>query len=114
MRYLRKQHKRGVALLMVLSALTVLAVMLTEFQQETSAELGSVLAERDAVQAEYAAKSAIALSRLLLAAEPTVRKPLAFLLQNAQIPVWQHADLIMSAFNDQKNSQKFAALIGGN
>lgn len=99
---------------MVLSALTVLAVMLTEFQQETSAELGSVLAERDAVQAEYAAKSAIALSRLLLAAEPTVRKPLAFLLQNAQIPVWQHADLIMSAFNDQKNSQQFASLIGGN
>jgi len=109
----KRKRKRGVALLMVLSALTVLAVMLTEFQQETSAELGSVLAERDAVQAEYAAKSAIALSRLLLAAEPTVRKPLAFLLQNAQIPVWQHADLIMSAFNDQASSQQFAALIGG-
>jgi general secretion pathway protein K len=99
---------------MVLSALTVLAVMLTEFQQETSAELGSVLAERDAVQAEYAAKSAIALSRLLLAAEPTIRKPLSFLLQNAQIPIWQHADLIMSAFNDKGSSQQFASLIGGN
>ena len=98
---------------MVLSALTVLAVMLTEFQQETSAELGSVMSERDAVQAEYAARSAIALSRLLLAAEPTVRKPLSFLLQNAQIPVWQHADLILSAFNDEKSVRDFGALIGG-
>ena len=101
------------ALVMVLSALTVLAVMLTEFQQETSAELGSVMSERDAVQAEYAARSAIALSRLLLAAEPTVRKPLSFLLQNAQIPVWLHADLILSAFNDEKSVRDFGALIGG-
>ena len=108
-----KERQRGVALLLVLSSLTILAVMLTEFQQQTSAELGSVLAERDAVQAEYAAKSAIALARLLLAAEPTIRKPLSFLLQNAQIPIWEHADLIMSAFNDQKSSQQFAALIGG-
>jgi general secretion pathway protein K len=99
---------------MVLSALTVLAVMLTEFQQETSAELGSVMSERDAVQAEYAARSAIALSRLLLAAEPTVRKPLSFLLQNAQIPVWQHADLILGAFNNEKSVRDFGALIGGN
>jgi len=108
-----RKRQRGVALLLVLSSLTILAVMLTEFQQQTSAELGSVLAERDAVQAEYAAKSAIALARLLLAAEPTIRKPLSFLLQNAQIPIWEHADLIMSAFNDQKSSQQFAALIGG-
>jgi general secretion pathway protein K len=98
---------------MVLSALTILAVMLTEFQQETSAELGSVMSERDAVQAEFAARSAIALSRLLLAAEPTIRKPLSFMLQNAQIPVWEHADLILSAFNDAKSVRDFGALIGG-
>jgi general secretion pathway protein K len=112
-RNFKQRRQRGVALLMVLSALTVLAVMLTEFQQETSAELGSVMAERDAVQAEYAAKSAIALSRLLLAAEPTIRKPLSFLLQNAQIPIWQHASLVMSAFNDPKSVKDFGALIGG-
>lgn len=111
--YRKNRRQRGVALLMVLSSLTVLAVMLSEFQQETSAELGSVLAERDAVQAEFAAKSAIALSRLLLAAEPTVRKPLAFLLQNAQIPVWQHADLVLGAFNDSNSVKSFGALIGG-
>ena len=109
----QRKKEGGVALVMVLSALTVLAVMLTEFQQETSAELGSVMSERDAVQAEYAARSAIALSRLLLAAEPTIRKPLSFLLQNAQIPVWQHADLILSAFNDEKSVRDFGALIGG-
>ncbi len=110
----RRKREGGVALVMVLSALTVLAVMLTEFQQETSAELGSVLSERDAVQAEFAARSAIALSRLLLAAEPTVRKPLSFLLQNAQIPIWEHADLILQAFNDEKSVRDFGALLGGN
>jgi len=109
----KRRRQRGVALVMVLSALTILAVMLTEFQQETSAELGSVMSERDAVQAEYAARSAIALSRLLLASEPTIRKPLSFLLQNAQIPVWQHADLILGAFNDEKSVRDFGALIGG-
>ena len=109
----KKNRQRGVALIMVLSALTVLAVMLTEFQQETSAEIGSVMSERDAVQAEFAARSAIALSRLLLAAEPTIRKPLSFLLQNAQIPVWEHASLILSAFNDEKSVRDFGALLGG-
>ncbi len=113
-RRIRKRSKqRGVALVMVLSALTVLAVMLTEFQQETSAEIGSVMSERDAVQAEFAARSAVALSRLLLAAEPTIRKPLSFLLQNAQIPVWEHASLILSAFNDEKSVRDFGALLGG-
>src|SRR5512138_1371468 len=103
MRYLRRKRQRGVALIMVLSALTILAVMLTEFQQETSAELGSAMSERDAVQAEYSAKSAIALTRLVIAAEPTMRQGLGFLLAamgmgKVQIPVWQHADLLLGIF----------------
>ena len=43
------------ALILVLGALTVLTVMLTEFQDESSAELGSAVAERDAVKAENGA-----------------------------------------------------------
>src|SRR5512145_181317 len=103
MRYLRRRKQRGVALIMVLSALTILAVMLTEFQQETSAELGSAMSERDAVQAEYSAKSAIALTRLIIAAEPTIRKGMGFLLafmrmEQVQLPVWEHADVLLSFF----------------
>jgi general secretion pathway protein K len=104
---------------MVLSALTILAVMLTEFQQETSAELGSAMSERDAVQAEYSAKSAIALTRLIIAAEPTIRQGLAFLLAatglggQVQIPVWEHTDLLLSAFNDSESAKEFGAMLGG-
>jgi general secretion pathway protein K len=101
---------------MVLGALTVLTVMLMEFQDETSAELGSALAERDALRAEYAARSAINLSRLLIAAEPTMRKSLAPLLgmvmggSPPQLPVWQLADELLGAFNDQARQESFAQL----
>src|SRR5512141_514300 len=50
----RRDRKRGVALLLVLAALAVLTVMLTEFQDEASAEFGNATAERDALKAEYA------------------------------------------------------------
>src|SRR5688572_9125028 len=95
-----RRRRRGMALIMVLAALTVLTVMLTEIQDESSAELGSALSARDALVAEYAAKSAVNLSRLLIAAEPTIRQPLAFLLGNTQIPVWAFADSVLGAFND--------------
>ena len=115
----RRSKQRGVALIMVLSTLTVLAVMLTEFQQETSVELGSALAERDALQAEYAARSGIALTRLVIAAEPTVRKALLPLLMIAgmgntqQIPIWEHADALLGLFNDEASAKAFGTLIGG-
>ncbi|MEB2311042.1 MAG: type II secretion system protein GspK [Sorangiineae bacterium] len=112
-----RRKERGVALIMVLGALTVLTVMLTEFQDQTSAELGSALTERDALKAEYAAKSAINLSRLLIASEPTIRKALAplFLLMRRgppQIPVWQFADQVLGAFNDKTGAEAFRLLAG--
>ena len=113
----RRRQERGVALVLVLGALTILAVMLTDFQDETSAELGSALSARDSLRAEYAARSAIQLSRLLIASEPTIRKGLAPLLMllggsPPQIPVWQFGDQILGAFNDASGAEKFAALAG--
>ncbi len=111
-----RRHRRGVALILVLAALTVLTVMLTEIQDESSAEFGSALAARDALIAEYAAKSATNLSRLLIASEPTIRKSLTvvFALVGGprQIPVWQYADKILGAFNDQDGADSFASLAG--
>jgi general secretion pathway protein K len=111
----RLGRERGVALVLVLGALTILAVMLTDFQDETSAELGSALSTRDSIKAEYAARSALQLSRLLIAAEPTIRKGLAiFFIASGgappQIPVWDFADQVLGAFNDAAGLQKFAAL----
>jgi general secretion pathway protein K len=102
---------------LVLSALTILAVMLAEFQDETSAELGSALSQRDALKAEYAARSSVNLARLLIASEPTIRKALAplFLLMKQgppQIPVWEFADRVLGAFNDTDGAEAFSSLAG--
>jgi general secretion pathway protein K len=115
----RRRERRGVALVLVLGAITVLTVMLAEFQDEASAELGSALVERDQMTAEYAAKSAVALSRLLIASEPTIRRTMAplFLMMRQgppQIPVWAFADGVLGAFNDAAGSESFASLAGVN
>ncbi len=113
----RQRQKRGIALILVLGALTLLTVMLTEFQDATSAELGNALSERDGLKAEYAAKSAINLSRLLIAAEPTIRKPLLIILGPLlggapQLPVWDYADRVLGAFNDKQGNKAFQSLAG--
>jgi|GEM_PF-225825 len=111
-----RRQRRGVALIIVLAALTVLTVMLTEIQDESSAEFGSALAARDALVAEYAAKSAVNLSRLLIAAEPTIRRSLTLVFAlvggSRQVPVWQYADRILGAFNDSDGAEGFASLAG--
>lgn len=107
-----RNAERGVALLMVMGTLAVLTVMLTEFQDSTSAELGSSVSARDEIKAEYAARSAVNLTRLLLAAEPTIRGPLALLTQGAQIPVWEYTDVILGAFNDADGGSVFEGMSG--
>lgn len=111
----RRREQRGVALIMVLGSLAVLTVMLTEFQDSTSAELGSSLAARDQVRAEYAAKSAVNLSRLLFASEPTIRAALSPLAQMTgmkfpQIPVWEYSDIILGPFNGEEGNEVFKAV----
>jgi general secretion pathway protein K len=114
-----KKHarERGIALVMVLGAIAVLTVMLAEFQDETSAEAASATAERDAVQAEYMAKSAVNLSRLLIATEPTIRAsiaPLFMMMKKTppQLPVWEFSDRILGAFNDDVGAEDFSATVG--
>ena len=86
--------RRGIALVMVMGAIAVLTVMLAEFQDETSAELAAATAQRDGIQAEYMAKSAVNLSRLLIASEPSMRKAIApmFAMMKKtppQLPLWE-------------------------
>src|SRR6185436_340453 len=111
----KKRRERGVAIVLVLGALTILTVMLTDFQDEAAASVGSALSARDSMRAEYAARSGIALSRLLIASEPTIRKVLSplFMLMGGtapQIPVWEFADQVLGAFNDGEGQMKFSML----
>lgn len=109
------------ALILVLSALTLLTVMLTEFQAEAGADLSSALEARDALKAEYAAKSAVNLTRLLIATEPTIRRaagPILMMVMGTmsppQLPVWKFADGVLGAFNDENGQQAFSAMSGLN
>ncbi len=117
MRARRRARERGIALVMVLGAIAVLTVMLAEFQDDTSAEFASALADRDGVQAEYMARSAVNLSRLLIATEPTIRQAItplfAFLKKTPpQLPVWEFSDQLLGIFNDQDSRQGFASSLG--
>jgi general secretion pathway protein K len=123
-RTLRKRRKkradeRGVALILVLGAITVLTVFLTQLQEETTSDLAAALAERDALKAEYLARSAVNLSRLLIATEPSIRATVGPMLQLMglksvpQIPVWGFTDLVLGPFNDAASTQGFLSTIGG-
>jgi len=115
---LARRRARGVALVMVLGAITVLTVFLTELQEETSASLAAAIAERDALKAEYYARSAVNLSRLLIASEPKIRGPLTPILaimgQGApkQLPVWEFVDQVLGPFNDETGAAAFGSFAG--
>lgn len=109
----QRKNRRGVALILVLGAVTVLTVLLTEFQDEASAETAAAINERDAVKAEYMARSAINLSRLLIAAEPTVGQALSIFFMGRkppQVPIWEFSDQILGAFNGGEGMDGFALL----
>jgi general secretion pathway protein K len=113
-----RRRQRGMAFVMVLGALTILTVMLTEVQDQSSAELAGAIEARDALIAEYAAKSAVNLSRLLIASEPTIRKSVAPFLgilfggSVPQIPVWVYSDRLLGAFNDPTGAEAFSSFAG--
>src|SRR5690606_9194539 len=114
----RRRGRRGVAFVLVLGALTILSVMLTEIQDESSAELASALQVRDALVAEYAAKSGTNLVRLLIASEPTIRAGLTPMLgmlfggEVPQIPVWEFSDQVLGVFNDAAGTEAFVSFSG--
>ena len=105
----KRKKQRGVALVLVLGSIAIMTIMLTEFQDEATGELSAALADRDALKAEYLARSGINLSRLLIASEKIIRQPLSFLVRS-QIPVWEFSDKILGAFNDKEASADFMAL----
>jgi len=114
-RWREARSQRGIAIILVMGAITIMAIMLVEMQDDTAADLSSAISERDALKAEYAAKSAINLSRLLIAAEPTIRKTLAplFLMMRQtppQIPIWEFADQVLGAFSDTEGVDRFRGL----
>lgn len=114
----KRQRQRGIALIMVLGAITILTVFLTELQTDTTSTVAGALAERDRLKAEYYAKSAVNLSRMLLAAEKPIRTKIGPIVKLAlqstqlpQIPVWEFSDKILGAFNGGDRATVFGSTI---
>ena len=100
----KKRSEEGVALIIAITTVAILAVMLADMHQATSTAFAVSTAQRDALQAEYLAKSATNLTRLLIAKEPEIRRFVDPLYQAAtgrrapQLPVWDFANAILSPF----------------
>lgn len=107
----KKADKRGVALIMVLGSITVLTVFLTELQEETSTELSSAIVERDTLRGEYLARSAVNLSRLLLANQDAIRSAIP-LVGQLPIRIWEAADIALGIFNDEAGVASFGGFVG--
>jgi general secretion pathway protein K len=113
-------RERGVALIMVLLSIVVLTVFATEVQQESSTTMASAISARERLKAEYAARSAVNLTRLLIATEPTIRAAVApmYMLINQgkgevpQIPVWEFIDQVLGPYNCPEKAEGFAQFAG--
>ncbi|MDQ3032511.1 MAG: type II secretion system protein GspK [Myxococcota bacterium] len=97
-------RERGIALVIAMTAIAILAVMLADMHESTTSAYVVATTERDQLRAEYMAKSGLNLTRLLVAQEPAIRTvvaPLYSMLIHRpppMIPVWQYADAILRPF----------------
>jgi general secretion pathway protein K len=109
----RGRKRRGVALIMVLGTLVILTVLVTQLHESSISTLSAALADRDSLKAEYHARSAVNLSRLLIATEPMVRRAVDPMFQMAmkssapQIPVWRYTGMVLGPFNDAEGGEDF-------
>lgn len=62
----RRQEERGVALLLVVVSIAILAAVAADFAYSSRVDLELAVHQRDALRAEYLAKSGLGMSRLLL------------------------------------------------
>jgi general secretion pathway protein K len=109
----RKHSEEGVALIVAITTVAILAVMLADMHETTGTAFAVSTSQRDALQAEYMAKSATNLTRLLIAKEPDVRRFIDPLYRVAtgrpapQLPVWDFVNELLSPFctpEDQRDT----------
>ena len=67
------RKKEGIALIIAMTALAVLAVMLADMHENTSTAFAIANSERDQLKAEVLARSSIDLTRMLVSKEPQIR-----------------------------------------
>jgi general secretion pathway protein K len=103
--------RRGVALVVVITAIAIISVFVADLIEDTSTEFHVAESERDRLKAEYLAKSGLNLVRLLLGHETELRKiigPIYQMIlgrQPPQLNIWDFADRLLAPFADFKSAQ---------
>ena len=109
----KQKREEGVALIVAITTVAILGVMLADMHETTGTAFAVSTSQRDALQAEYMAKSALNLTRLLIGKEPEVRRFVDPLYRAAtgrpapQLPVWNFVDQLISPFctpEDERDS----------
>ncbi len=79
-------NQRGVALMLVLGTITILTSLVADFGMQSQIQVRLALADRDRLQAEYLARSAINLTRLLMVKERGLKQVISQLSNGAIDP----------------------------
>ncbi len=111
-------RERGVALVLALSTIAILAVVLADMHESTGTSYALATTQRDRLKAEYLARSGINLTRLLIAAEPQIRVAVTPFYQALigrpppQIPIWTYANDVLQPFCDYERAQGLVETTG--
>ena len=111
-------RERGIALIIAMTAVSILSVMLADMHQSTTAAYVVATTERDQLRAEYLARSGVNLTRLLVAQEPAIRTVVAPMYQMLvgrpppQLPVWAFANDILRPFCNYDEVQGMGSTVG--
>jgi general secretion pathway protein K len=111
-------RESGIALVIAMTAIAILAVMLADMHESTTTAYVVATTERDSLRAEYAARSGINLTRLLISQEPAIRALVGPMYQMLvgrpppMIPIWMYADNILRPFCDYEAAQEMSGTTG--
>jgi general secretion pathway protein K len=111
-------RERGLALVVAMTAIAILAVMLADMHESTTVSYVLATTERDQLRAEYMAKSGLNLTRLLVAQEPAIRTVVAPMYQALMgrpppmLPVWRYADGVLQPFCNYEQTRGVGHSIG--
>ncbi|MCM8764140.1 MAG: type II secretion system protein GspK [Candidatus Omnitrophica bacterium] len=107
----RTENQKGVALIMVLAAIAVLTIITTDFMRITSVYTLGTINVHNELKAEYLSRSAVNLSRLLLAVQGVISREMRQFRMRPP-PLWQFADYFVMSFNDPAALQMIGSVIG--
>ena len=104
--------RRGVALVVVITAITIISVFVADLIENTTTEFHVAESQRDRLKAEYLAKSGLSLVRLLLGHELEIRKVVAPIYQvmvgraPPQLNVWDFSESLLAPFANLKSAEE--------